>query len=96
MGVGHIGIVFLIGRMKLKFQNVFRHVGQVSNGGIVYLCGVDTDVIVEEFRFTVCCSGHGCGDSQRLCSGWYYGYRWTQMDVWTKNHVLTVTLVWEL
>ena len=74
MGVGHIGIVFLIGRMKLKFQNVFRHVSQVSNGGIVYLCGVDTDVIVEEFRFTVCCSGHGCGDSQRLCSGWYYGY----------------------
>ena len=46
MGVGHIGIVFLIRRTKLKFQNVFRRISRVSNGGIVCVGGVDTDVVI--------------------------------------------------
>ena len=81
MCVGHIYIAFLIHRMKLKFQNIFRHIGWVSYGGIVCVGGVGTDVIIGEFRFTICCGGHGCGDSQRLHSGWYYGYGWTRMDI---------------
>ena len=99
MSVGHISNVLLscrTCRTKLEFKNVFRHIGWVCNGGGVCMSCGDTDVIAGELRFTVHCSGHGCGDSPWLHSDYCYGYGGTQMDVQTKNCVLTITLIWEL
>ena len=58
-------------RTKLEFQNIFGFIGEVSNGGIVGVGGIHTDVVIGEDGFTICCGSHGCGDSQSHRCRWY-------------------------
>ena len=96
MGVCHIGSVLLVLRPELEFKNVFGCASRIHNSGVVCMCCVNTDIVTQELRFTIHCSGHGCGDSTRLHSSQYYGYRGTGMYVQTKTPVFSITLVWEL
>ena len=96
MGVCHISSVLIVLGPKLEFKNEFGSFSWIRNSGVVCMCCVDTDVVAHELRFTICCSGHGGGDSLRLRSSQYYGYGGTQMCIQTKNPVLSITLVWEL
>ena len=96
MGVCHISSVLIVLGPKLEFKNKFRIFSWIHNSVVVCMCCVDTDVITRELRFTICCSGHGGGDSLRLHSSQYYGYGGTWMYVQTKNPLLSITLVYEL